>query len=111
MVPGISFFIFSNADIYFIEQKFTWKSYIIAKALPISQKVELINKKKFAKIAFDKNIKAFVVNVNSLVSKITIYPVGETQIALLLAKKTIVPAKYLDFADVFLEKSPNVFLE
>ena len=31
--------------------------------------------------------------------------------ALLLAKKVIVPAKYSDFANVFLKKSANVFLE
>ena len=31
--------------------------------------------------------------------------------ALLLAKKVIVPAKYSDFANVFLEKSANVFSE
>ena len=28
--------------------------------------------------------------------------------ALLLAKKVIIPAKYLDFADVFLEESANI---
>ena len=32
----------------------------------------------------------------------------ETQLALLLAKKVTVPTKYLDFADVFLEKLANV---
>ena len=31
--------------------------------------------------------------------------------ALLLAKEVTVPAKYLDFADVFLEKLTNVFPE
>ena len=31
--------------------------------------------------------------------------------ALVLAKKVTVPAKYLDFADVFLEKSANILPE
>ena len=41
----------------------------------------------------------------------TIYPAREVQLALLLAKKVTVPTKYLDFVDVFLEKSANVFPE
>ena len=47
------FFIFSNADIQFIKKKLIWGFYIIKKALPTIQRVELINKKKFAKAALD----------------------------------------------------------
>ena len=67
-------FIFNNADIQFVEKEPTWRSYNAKKALPITQKVELINKKKFAKTALDENIEAFVVQVASLISKIAIYP-------------------------------------
>ena len=47
-------------------------------------------------------------NINSLRLKITIHPAREAQIALLLAKKITIPAKYSDFADVFLEELVNV---
>ena len=41
----------------------------------------------------------------------TIHLVREVQLALILAKKVIRPAKYSDFVDVFLEKSANILLE
>ena len=41
----------------------------------------------------------------------TIYQTRKVEIALVLAEKVIVPAKYSDFANVFLEKSANVFPE
>ena len=41
----------------------------------------------------------------------TIHTTKKDQIALLLAKKVTVLAKYLDFANVFSEKSANVFPE
>ena len=40
----------------------------------------------------------------------TIYPAKKVQIALSLAEKVIVLAKYLDFADIFLEESANILL-
>ena len=58
----------------------------------------------------DENIEAFVVHVSSLslVSKMTIHPARKAQIALLLAKKVTVLAKYSDFADVFSKKSAEI---
>ena len=50
-------------------------------------------------------------HVNSLRSKITIHLARKAQMALLLAKKVIVSVKYLDFANIFLEKLANVLLE
>ena len=41
----------------------------------------------------------------------TIHLTRKAQLALLLAKKVIVPAKYLDFADVFSKKSGNILPE
>ena len=40
-----------------------------------------------------------------------ILPTNKAQIALLLAKKVTIAAKYLDFADAFLKKSANIFLK
>ena len=61
----------------------------------------------------DENIKAFIVHVNflSLGLKMTIYPAKKVQIALLLPKKVTIPAKHLDFADVFLKESANILSE
>ena len=41
----------------------------------------------------------------------TIHLAKKAQLALLLAEKVTVPTEYLDFADVFLEKSSNVLPE
>ena len=59
----------------------------------------------------DENIEAFVVYVNSLRLKMTIHLAKKVQIALLLAKKVTILTKYLDFANVFLEKLANIFSE
>ena len=57
-------------------------------------------------MALKENIKVFIVYVSflSLRSKTTIHLTRKAQIALLLAKKVIVLAEYLDFANVFLEQ-------
>ena len=81
------------------------------RALPTTRQVEIIDQKEFAKAALDKNIKAFVGHVSSLGSGMTIHPAREAQLALLLAEEVTVPVKYLDFADVFLQKPANVFPE
>ena len=52
-----------------------------------------------------------MVYISSLQAKIIIYLAKKAYMTLLLAKKVIIPGKYLDFADVFLEKSANVLLE
>lgn len=90
MVLEMLFFTFSNANIQFDKKKLIWSFYTIAKALPTTKWVELINKKESAKTALDKNIKAFVVYVTFFsLNKptISIYLAQEAQIALLIAKK------------------------
>ena len=47
----------------------------------------------------------------SLGSKMTIHPAREAQIASLVAKEVIIPAKYLDFAHVFSKESAKVSLK
>lgn len=41
-------------------------TYTTNKALPTTRKVELINKKEFAEAVLDKDVKAFLVNINFL---------------------------------------------
>ena len=62
-------------------------------------------------MALNENIKTFVIHVSFLKSKIIIHLARKAQMALLLAKKVIILAKYLDFANVFLKKVANVLPE
>ena len=66
VVLGISFLTLSNADIKFAQKELTWRSYTAAKALPTTNRVEIIDRKEFAKAALDKHVEAFVVHVISL---------------------------------------------
>lgn len=66
MVLGMPLLTLSNANILFLEQEFTWRSYITTKALLTTKKVELINKKEFSKVALDRNFETFVVYVATL---------------------------------------------
>ena len=108
MVLRILFVTLSNADIQFAEQELTWRSYTTEEALPTTRWVEFINKKEFAQAALDKNVKAFMVHVASLSSKISIHPAWKVQIALLMAKEVTILAEYADFADVFSKKSAKI---
>ena len=56
----------------------------------------------------DKNVEAFVIHMILFTSQIIIYPAWKAQIALLLAEKVTVPAKYSDFVNVFLKNSAKV---
>lgn len=61
------FLAFSNADVEFTKRgKFIWRSYTNAKALSTTNRVEFIDKKKFAKVALDKNLKTFIIYVSAL---------------------------------------------
>lgn len=75
------FFILSNIDIQFIEKKFTWRFYIIAKILLTTKQVEIINKKKFDKTALDKNFEISLIHIIALKTpKITIYASKAAQV-------------------------------
>ena len=59
----------------------------------------------------DESIKVFVIYIAFFTLEITIHLIRKAEMILFLAKKVIVPAKYLDFADVFLKKSSEMLLE
>ena len=103
------FLTFSNADVQFVEKELTWRSYTTAEALPTTKRVELINKKEFAKAAMDENSETFVVHIVSL--DLGIHPNKEAQIALLLTKEVKIPNEYSDFADVFSKEKVLVLSE
>lgn len=75
-------------------------------ALPTTWQVKFIDKKEFAKVALDEDVKAFVVHMSFLsLEPMIMYRAWEAQIALLLTEKVTIPDKYLDFMDVFSKKS------
>ena len=80
-------------------------------ALLTIQQIKIINKKKFAKAALDKNFKIFVIHVAFLNLAPGILLDREIQIASLLTKKVKIPDKYLDFTNVFSEKKVLVLSE
>lgn len=73
VILNMLFLALSNTNVLFTKQKLTWRSYIPVKALLITKQVEMIDKKKYAKIALDKNIKAFVMYIALIIFKISIY--------------------------------------
>lgn len=66
MVLDMPFLSFNNANIQFIEKKFTWKFYFTTKTLSTTKLVELINKKEFAKIVLNKESETLIVYVIAL---------------------------------------------
>ncbi len=85
VVLEMPFLSLSNADIKFAELgKLIWRSYTAAEALLTTSRVELIDKKKFAKAAMDENSETFVVHMSALdVAESSIYLSRAAQIAAL----------------------------
>ena len=113
IVLGMPFLTFSNADVQFVEKELTWRSYTTVKALSTTKRVELINKKEFAKAALDENSETFVVHVASLnlAPAPGIHPDRAAQIASLLTEEVKIPDEYSDFTDVFSEEKALVLPE
>ena len=94
-----------------MEEELTWRTYTPAKALSTTKQVELIEKKEFAKAAWDEKSETFVVHVVSLNLTPGIHSDRAAQIASLLTKDVRILDKYLDFADVFSEEKALVLPE
>lgn len=98
----------------FAEKELIWKAYTTAKTLFTTKKIQIIDPKEFAKAVLDLEQMAFVVHITTLfVKPMKVYLDCKVQIAVLIADKApvIVPAEYLDFADVIFKKSAVVLLE
>ena len=66
VVLGMPFLPLSNIKIQFDIKSFIWRSYSTDKALPITKRVELINKYEFAKAALNENSETFIVHIAAL---------------------------------------------
>ena len=102
------FLTLSNADVQFAKKELILKTYTTNKALSTTRRVKLIDQKKFIKAMLDEKIKVFVMYISSLGLRMTMHLAREAQLALLLAKKVNVPAKYSDFANIFSKNSANI---
>ena len=93
---------FSNIDIYFAKEELIRRFYTIKKATLTTNQVGFVNKKEFAKAALDENVKVFIIYMSFFNLK-SIYPDKKARIAFLFTEKVIIPNKYSDFDNVFLE--------
>ena len=108
VVLQMPFLTLGNANIQFVEKELAWRSYTSVEALPITKRVELINKKEFAKTVLDEESETFVVYVAALKTSpgsvgMTIHPSRAAQIAALKQDEAPIKvlSKYADYADVF----------
>ena len=63
IILGIFFLKFSNMNMSFNEETFTWRTYTTNKALPTTKQVQIINKKDFIIAALDTNNEMFIVHM------------------------------------------------
>ena len=63
MVLEMLFLKISNIDVEFGKKTITWKSYIINKALQITNQVQLVDPKKFIIAALDADSETFIVHI------------------------------------------------
>ena len=112
IVFKMPFLILSDADVDFLGRKFRWRTYTTKEALSTIRRIELVGKKEFAAVALDSKYETYVVHVGSVSSGVlpsssplefNVHPFCRSQVSGLIAKKALIkiPAKYLDFADVF----------
>ena len=111
MIFGISILNLSNVNVQFAQGELTWRSYTPAKALLTTKRVELINKKDFAKAALDEKFETFVIHMASFNLAPGIHPDREAQIVSLLIEEVKIPDEYSDFTNVFLEEKALVLPE
>ncbi len=79
------FLFLNNVDFQFGAGELTWRSYNAVEAPPTTKRVELIDKKKFGKVALDENSETFVMYIAALKASkpagMPIHPSRAAQIA------------------------------
>lgn len=63
------------------------------------------------KVALNKNIKVFVIYINSLVGRITIYLAKKAPKSFLFVKKVTFAVEYWDFANISSKKITKILLK
>lgn len=82
IVLDMFFLALNNTDFQFRTKKLICRSYTTAEALPTNSRIEIIDKKEFAKTALDKNFETFMVYIAALEILIImlIYPFWALQV-------------------------------
>ena len=113
MILEILFFTLSKADIWFAERKLVWRTYTAAEALPMTKRVEIIDKREFAAAALNADNENFVVYIVVLVKSTTIliYSSCQAQVTTPTSEETGISAEYSDFSNVFSSNSAAELLE
>ena len=105
MILGMLFLKISNADMSFGEGTLMWKTYTTNEALPITKRVQIIDKKDFIIVALDADSETFVMHVAIRErEEMSVYFKRQAQVGALLFNKALtkVLAEYSDYSNVFL---------
>ena len=112
VIFGMFFLTLSGADIDSLGWELQWRTYTTKEVLLTTKRIELVGKKEFAAAMLDLKSENFVIHIASLSSdaspssfplELDVHLSRRPQVSSLIAKEapTKVPAKYLDFADLF----------
>ena len=66
VILGMPLLTFSRADVWFAERKFVWKTYTAVETIPMTRKVEIINKTEFVVAALNPDNRIFAVHIAAL---------------------------------------------
>ena len=114
VILGMPFLKISNADVAFGEGTLTWKSYTTNKALPTTERVQLVDPKEFVIAALDADSETFVVHVAIREQEeMSVHVERQAQVGALLFDEALteVLAEYSDYSDVFLAENAAELLE
>ena len=112
VVLEMLFLTLSGANVDFLGCELRWRTYTTKEALPTTRRIELVGEKEFAAVAFDSELKSYVVHVGSVSSDVSpssflleldVHFSRRPQVSGLIAEEALIKisAKYLDFADLF----------
>ena len=103
VVLGMPFLTLSKVDIRFVEQKLVWRTYTATEALPMTKRVQIIDKREFAAATLNADDEIFVVHIAALGEPTTmpIYPSCQAQVSALMSEETGILTEYSDFSNVF----------
>ena len=108
VILRMAFLKISDVDVAFGKKTLTWKFFTINEALSTTERVQLVNPKKFVIAALDADRKTFVEHVAIRErEKMPVQTEKQAQIDALIFNKapTEVPAEYSDYSNIFSAKN------
>ena len=114
VILGMPFLKISNANVSFGEKTLTWKIYSTNKALPTTERVQIVDPKEFVIAALDIDSETFVVYVAIRErEKMPVHFKKDAQVRALLFDEALteVPAEYSDYSNVFSAENAIELLE